>query len=74
MCMRVWHTVMTLRNEPKELYGAVYDAIMLGWEPVPIKAQVVLPFQVILNVLYVLPPHDISLRLILSLFIYLFTF
>ncbi len=37
---------MAMRNEPKDVYSAVYDTIMLGWEPLPVKPLVLISYQV----------------------------
>ncbi len=45
--MKIWQTAMNMRSDAQgEVYSAMYDAVMCGWEPPPVKPLCVISFQV----------------------------
>lgn len=47
--MKIWQTAMAMRADAQgggEVYTAMHDAIMCGWEPPFVKPSCVISFQV----------------------------
>lgn len=36
-CMKIWQTIMTMRDESKQVQEAVYEAITKGWVPIAVN-------------------------------------